>query len=106
MSPTKPGAIITVLYKRTPDLKFDLGYFQTTHVPLASKFWLPRGLMEAHAVIPTAESEFAFAMTMYWKSLEAWEDAMKVKEEMEVIRGDVGQFTNGAPLFVVGKVLP
>jgi uncharacterized protein (TIGR02118 family) len=102
---TKPGAIITCLYKRTPELTFDLDYFRAVHVPLARKYWDSRGLIKAYWAIPTDESEFAFVLTMYWTSLEAWQEAGKVTEEMEGIAADVPKFTNGKATFVAGKVL-
>lgn len=102
---TKPGAIITILYKRAPDLKFDTDYFQSVHVPLGTKYWSSRGLMEGYSTVPTEESEFAFMFTMYWKSLEAWQEAHQVAEEVGEIMADVPNFTNGTPTIVVGKVL-
>jgi uncharacterized protein (TIGR02118 family) len=102
---TKPGAIVTALYKRTPDLKFDYDYYQTKHVPLAGKFWAPRGLTEAYSTTPTEDSEFVLSLTMFWTSLDAWKEANQVADEMEEIFADVPNFTNGKPMFVVGKVL-
>jgi len=102
---TKPGAIITIIYKRTPELKFDYDYYRTVHIPLAAKFWNSRGLIEAHLAVPTEDSEFSYALTMYWTSLDAWQEANKVAEEMEQLAADVPKFTNEMPMFVVGKVV-
>jgi hypothetical protein len=101
----KAGAIITVHHKRKPDLTFDNDYLQNTHIPLAAKFWEPRGLLEAYSSFPTEDSEYAYTLTMFWKSLQAWEEATKVQEEMALIIADVAKFTNGEAVFVVGKVV-
>lgn len=53
----------------------------------------------------TSESEFAYQLVMEWGDLEEYETAMKDEEVLEILMGDVRNFTNGMPNFVVGKVL-
>lgn len=102
---SKPGTVITVLYKRTPDLKFDMDYYQNSHLHLARRMWGPRGLLADYSVLPSEDADFAFSLTMFWTSLSAWEEANKVDEEMKEIMSDVPNFTNGDPNFVVGKLI-
>lgn len=101
----KPGVIITVLYKRTPDLKFDLSYYLSHHIPLATKFWEPHGIIDATTAEPTPDSEYAYAITIQWKDMAGWEAASKDKEAMKTIMNDVPNFTNGQPIFIVSKVV-
>lgn len=101
----KPGALITVLYKRSPDLKFDLDYWLHNHVPFATKLWLPEGLIDGTASLPTEDSEFYISMTLRWTSLEDWEKASKNEETTGKIQDDVKNFANAEALFIVGKII-
>lgn len=94
-----------VLYKRTADLKFDLEYYLSHHIPMCLKYWKPYGVLDCRVVEADAASEYAYVVTMMWEDEAGWIKANAQKEEMANIMGDVGKFTNGVPLFVVGKVV-
>jgi uncharacterized protein (TIGR02118 family) len=102
---TTPGLIVTILWPRTADLSFDLHYYTHTHVPLARKLWAPRGCIASYVSEPGPESEYAYTSTLLWESAEAFAAAREVEEEMKQIMEDVPNFTNGAPVFVAGKVV-
>lgn len=102
---TKPGLIITILYRQSSNLTFNLDYYLTHHIPLTVKYWTPHGLLDTHVAKATRESEFAYAITMAWKDEAHWNDAKDTVNEMEEIMGDVKNFTNAEPVFVVGKVV-
>jgi hypothetical protein len=94
-----------VLYKRTPDLKFNLAYYLSHHIPLCLKYWKPYGVLDCRVVEADAKSEYAYVVTMMWEDEAGWIKANAQKEEMADIMGDVGRFTNGVPKFVVGRVV-
>jgi hypothetical protein len=101
----KPGALVTVLYRRTPDLIFNTGYYLSTHIPLLTGKWTTYGLLNTIFCEATSESEFSYQLIMAWGNLEEYDNAMKDEEVLEILMGDVRNFTNGTPSFVVGKVL-
>jgi uncharacterized protein (TIGR02118 family) len=100
-----PGLIITILWPRTSDLSFDLEYYTNVHIPLAQKLWTPRGCFASYVTQPGPESEFAYTSTLLWESAEAFAAAHANEAEMKEIMEDVPKFTNGTPVFVVGKVV-
>lgn len=102
---SKPGAIVTVLYRRTSDLTFNAAYYLSTHIPLFIEKWIPHGLLDATLCEATADSEFAYTVVTEWKDVEGFSTALKDEQELKIIMDDVPNFTNGAPIFVVGKIL-
>lgn len=101
----KTGALVTVLYRRTPDLAFNTAYYLSIHIPLLSEKWTTYGMLNTVFCEATSNSEFAYQLIMEWGDLEKYETAMKDEEVLEILMGDVRNFTNGTPIFVVGKVL-
>ncbi|KAF2873555.1 hypothetical protein BDV95DRAFT_659808 [Massariosphaeria phaeospora] len=103
---TPPGLIVTVLYPRSSDLKFNLNYYLSHHIPLATKIWTPHGLLGVTVGETLAEStEFAYTITTQWKDLEAWEAAQRDQTGLKELMSDVPKFTNAEPIFVVAKVV-
>ncbi len=103
--PSKPGAIVTVLYRRTSDLTFNTAYYISTHIPLFTEKWRPYGLLDVTLCEATADSEFAYTVVTEWKDAEGFSTALKDEQESKTIMDDVPNFTNGAPSFVIGKIL-
>jgi len=104
MSP-KTGALVTVLYRRTPTFTFDTSYYLSTHVPLFTSKWAPHGLLKATVSETVSDPEFVYEIVTEWETVKGYEDALKDEEELKVIMDDVKNFTNGTPVFVVAKVL-
>jgi hypothetical protein len=95
----------TVLYLRSSDFTFNLDYYLSHHIPLCLKYWKPHGLIEARVVEADADQQYAYIVTMMWKDKAAWAKAKAQDEEIADIMGDVKEFTNAEPLFVVGQVV-
>lgn len=99
------GVVVNIIYKRTPEFKFDMEYFLQTHIPLAAKAWAPYGLLDATVTEAPAESEYAIITNIRFKTLENWQKAMADTESIGPLLADVPNFTNGKPDFVVGTVV-
>jgi hypothetical protein len=100
-----PRQINTALYARTSNFTFDLTYYFNTHVPLVHNYWKPHGLIDAYIAEASPDSQFAYVVTMIWKDGESWEHAKGQEKEMTEIQADVGNFTNGVPEFVEGRIV-
>ncbi|KAF2726924.1 hypothetical protein EJ04DRAFT_479844, partial [Polyplosphaeria fusca] len=100
-----PGAIITALYPRKPDLTFDTEYYISHHIPLFTKLWRPYGAQDVYFTEAQPGSEYAYCVTLHFRDIEGWERAVGNEEEMGEIVGDVKNFTNGEAVFVVGRVV-
>jgi hypothetical protein len=105
MSSSKPQFATTVFYLRTPTLTFDLAYYLSHHIPLCLKYWKSHGVIDMRVVEANPDEIYAYVVTNSWSDEEGWENAKNQKEEMDEIMGDVEKFTNGDPIFVVGKVI-
>ncbi|KAF2652210.1 hypothetical protein K491DRAFT_605343 [Lophiostoma macrostomum CBS 122681] len=103
-SDTQPGALVTVLYKRTPDLKFDMDYYRDKHIPFAKSIWTKHGLLRVDITEPESDTEFAVKTVMAWKDLDAWKAAL-ADAETKGIMGDVERVTNAPPIFVPAKIV-
>ncbi|OAL05482.1 hypothetical protein IQ06DRAFT_69090 [Phaeosphaeriaceae sp. SRC1lsM3a] len=95
----------TVLYKRTPDLKFDLDYYLAHHIPLCLRLWKPRGVLDCRVVEAAPDQEYAYICTMMWGDESEFKTAFAQEDEIKEIMGDVGNYTNGKPITVAGRVV-
>lgn len=100
-----PGLLITILWPRTTDLKFDFDYYTSVHIPLARKIWAPRGCFASYVTQAAPDSEYVYVSTLLWESEEAFAAAYGNADEMKELMEDVPKFTNVTPVFVVGKVV-
>ncbi|KAH8696908.1 hypothetical protein GQ44DRAFT_718703 [Phaeosphaeriaceae sp. PMI808] len=105
MSAPTHEVVITILYKRAPDLTFDVAYFLNTHIPMAKKEWEKHGLLGGTIVEVSGESEYAYINEIRFKTLEGWQQAFSDQEKIGPLMADVSNFTNAKPDFVVGKVI-
>jgi uncharacterized protein (TIGR02118 family) len=96
--------IVTVLYKRTPDLWFNMDYYLADHMTLAKDIWTKHGLLHCSVCKPTEDSEFAVKTMMMWKDEAAWKAALEDEGTGEIME-DVKKVTNGTPTFVVAEVV-
>ncbi|KIW96785.1 uncharacterized protein Z519_02176 [Cladophialophora bantiana CBS 173.52] len=100
-------ATVTVLYP-TPDLEFNMEYYLSTHMPLVFSKWLSYGMKEWKVVkfedSPDGTKPYSVAAVMTWESMDALKTALKGKE-VEVIFGDVPNFSNKYALFLNGEVV-
>jgi len=101
---TPPQIIITILHKRAEGMTFDLEYFLKTHILLAAEHWRPYGLLGATITEGPNDSEYAYIVSISFKSADGWQKAV-ADPSIGVIMQDVSKFTNGKPEFLVGKVV-
>lgn len=104
-SQPKIGFTSTVLYRRTPNLTFNLDYYLAHHIPLCLRLWKPHGVIDCRVVEANPDQEYAYVVTMMWEDESQYKKAFAQEAEMAEIMGDVGKFTNGEPVFVVGRVV-
>ncbi|KAF2112874.1 hypothetical protein BDV96DRAFT_648508 [Lophiotrema nucula] len=100
---SKPSAIVSVLYPRIPDLKFNLDYYLTSHVPLTFKLLQPHGLLNGSVSEVVGDSDYAYNITLEFKDVQSWEKGLE--SGGKELTDDFKNFTNATPVFVVGKVV-
>ncbi|KAJ4290413.1 hypothetical protein N0V90_010629 [Kalmusia sp. IMI 367209] len=105
MSAPTHEAVVTILYKRTDDFKFDVEYFLTKHVPIVKEAWKPHGLLGATISEATPDSEIAYINAIRFQTLEGVQKVLADQEKLGPLMADIPNFTNGQPVFVVGKVV-
>jgi uncharacterized protein (TIGR02118 family) len=98
----------TVLYPTNPNATFDISYYLSTHMPLVAEKWGPFGLQAWSVVNFTNEHDgskppYSVQATLVWDKAESIKTA--IEEEGEVVFGDVKNFSNEAPVFMVGEVV-
>ena len=97
--------VINIIYKRTPDFEFNADYFVNKHVPMCEKVWGPHGLLGATVAEAAADSPYAIMASVRFKTLEGWQKAWSDAESIGWLMGDIENFTNQTPEFVVGTVV-
>jgi uncharacterized protein (TIGR02118 family) len=99
----------TVLYPATPSSTFDMSYYLSSHMPLVAEKWGPFGLQAWSVVNLTNEHDgglkppYSVQATLVWDKAESIKTA--IDKEGEVVFGDVKNFSNEAPVFMVGEVV-
>ncbi|KAF2498167.1 hypothetical protein BU16DRAFT_524326 [Lophium mytilinum] len=99
-----PSGIITVLYPRTATATFNLNYYLSTHLRLATKYWYPRGMKRYH-VETYAEGPYAVKAELLWDSLDAWKAATEVEVEMKELVEDIKKYSSEDPVRLYGEVV-
>lgn len=62
-------------------------------------------MIDCRVVEANPDQEYAYVVTMMWGDESQYKSAFAQESEMAEIMGDVGNFTNGEPVFVVGRVV-
>ncbi|KAI9665576.1 MAG: hypothetical protein M1831_001719 [Alyxoria varia] len=111
------AATVTVLYPNKPDLTFDLDYYKDKHMPIAKKFFEYTSHtitqlvhLDPSTKTPKPDSEgqtnpYAIQVVMHFDKLEDFQAKRQDAAGMGEVLGDVGNFTNGEPVFLVGEVV-
>lgn len=98
----------TVLYPASSDLTFDLDYYLKKHMPLAVKKWAKYGLKDWKVVqfAPGADGSqpYSIGAILTWESADGIRKALTGEEAAEVM-GDVKNYTNKNPVFLLGDVV-
>lgn len=96
----------TVLYPA--DAKFDLKYYLASHLPRVAKEWAPFGLQDWKVVElsagPDGGKPYGIAAIMTWDSLESIPKALESDVGKDIL-ADVENFSDKAPLFIIGDVV-
>jgi uncharacterized protein (TIGR02118 family) len=91
---------VTILYPRTDDSTFDMGYYTSSHMPM-----LAEAVGEACQGWGSASIGGGKYAAMGWlmvSSKEAWDAAMA--EHGAKVMGDVPNYTNVRPELLVGEI--
>lgn len=99
----------TVLYPNDDDIKFDMAYYLSTHMPLVQKNWGQYGLKrwEVTEYGPGgdgAKPPYAVGATLVFESQEDLGKALG-SEEAKPIFGDIPNFTNKQPVLMGGNMV-
>lgn len=98
-------ALVTVVYPSQPDAKFDLDYYNTTHIGLVTEKWTKYGLQKYWvADLRPSKGPYAIQCTMLWESFEGFKKA-GAAEESAAVFADVSNFTNLKATLLSGEVV-
>lgn len=101
--------IVSVLYPKTTESRFDVDYYLRTHIPLVRSRWSAMGLQKVD-LLQGASSLDGGAPTyevmgqLTFESQESLEKALT--QYGNEILSDIPNFTNVQPIIQTGKVLP
>src|SRR5580658_3875497 len=96
--------ILSVLYPRTGESRFDHGYYLEKHVPLVQSRLSPMGLerveiMRGNSAPDGSSAGFELICLLGFSSMEAMQQGLAVYGNE--IRADISNFTNVQPLVQV-----
>ena len=98
----------TVLYPAESDSTFDLSYYLKSHFPIVDKNWGPFGLKEwkviEFAAGPDGKKPYSIGAVLTWESEDGLKQALGGEEAKNVL-GDVPNFSNKSPVFLMGNVV-
>ena len=99
------AATITVLYENVEDATFDLGYYLATHMPLVDEKFKPFGLkgwrvLKAVGTVGDGTPRYSIIANLEFDAAEQFRAA--VAAEGGPVFGDVPNFSNKAPVVVIG----
>ncbi|GJC89625.1 hypothetical protein ColLi_12463 [Colletotrichum liriopes] len=100
---------VTVVFPNEPDAKYDIEYYIKTHMPLIEKLWGKYGsgswtVTKFQGGLDGSAPLYAFGSVVTWDSLDQIKAAFGGPEVGEIM-GDVGNFSNKQPIFLIGEVL-
>jgi uncharacterized protein (TIGR02118 family) len=101
--------ILSVLYPKTAESKFDVDYYLGTHIPLVRSRWSGMGLQKVDITHGTAALDggmpgYELIGQLTFESEESLSRALR-QYGNEII-SDIPKFTNVQPIIQTGKVLP
>lgn len=98
---------ISVLYPKTADLKFDMGYYHATHMKMVHDLWGTMGLHGARVLKGTPGPDgsapaYAVITLLEFESMAAFGKAAAAHGG--AIMGDVPNFTNVTPILQFNEI--
>ena len=99
---------ITVMYENVDDATFDLDYYMTEHMPLVDRKFKPFGIKGWRVLkavgTPTGEKPlYSIIANLEFDTAEQFKAA--VAAEGCLVFGDVPNFSNKAPVVVIGDLV-
>ncbi|KAL3418240.1 ethyl tert-butyl ether degradation [Phlyctema vagabunda] len=98
-------AQLTLLYPAPTDVEFDMEYYLEKHMPVVWKAWAPRGLDSYCVVDVEHDSGYCAECIMTWDCTASFKKAMDIKDEVEILFGDIKNFANVSPVVILGTVV-
>lgn len=102
--PSNQTTEITILYPSGSDVKFDMKYYLSTHMPLVQEKWGPEGLLAWKVLEFDGKAGWGVQATLEFKDVETFQKAASGPSAKEVF-DDVANFTNTKPTLLTGKVM-
>lgn len=102
-------ATLTALFPSDPDATYDMDYYVKHHMPLVQRTIGKHGMSSWTATrfgpgVDGSEPRYTFGSVAYWDSLASIKAAFAAPEVTEVM-GDVANFSNKQPVFLIGETL-
>lgn len=100
---------ITVVFPNEPDANYDIDYYIRHHMPLIQSLWGKYGVKGWSVTkygngIDGSAPLYAFGSVVVWESAAGIETAF-AGTEVAHIMGDVPNFSNKQPIFLIGEVV-
>ena len=100
--------VVTVLYPKTENSRFDFDYYAAKHIPLVQALWGGKGLIDAEFLRGTGTLDgsalgYSFIGKLTFSSLEAMQAALEAHGAE--IMGDIPNFSNVQPVIQLNEPL-
>lgn len=91
------------------DLKFDMSYYLKTHMPLVFDKWKQYGLQKWDIIeygpgLDGSKPQYRVCAVLHWDNADEVKTAAG-SEEAKPVFGDIANFTNAQPTFLMGSVV-
>lgn len=97
MNAKHSSVIVYVIYRGTPDTRFDRDYYVSRHLPLVMDAWRQYGLQELAAFFPAVGQEGTIAICECVFRDEAAVEAAFGSPQTPAVMADVARYTDAAP---------
>ena len=99
---------VSVMYPNGKDARFDFDYYRTTHMELVKKHLAPFGLLKTGVDKGisgggAAAAPYICIGHLYFESIDGYDRG--ISETGALLRGDIPNFTNIAPIRLVSEIL-
>ena len=100
---------ITVVFPTHADSNYNIDYYVSHHMPLIERHWKKFGLKSWSVTkfAPGLDGNpplYAFGSVVSWENEEGMKEAFGSPEAAEIM-GDVPNFSNVQPIFLLGQIL-
>lgn len=98
--------IVSVLYPLAGGVRFDLGYYMDSHIPLVERLLKPMGLRQTRVFESTApglDAEFGIIAELFFDTAEELNAALAAHGAET--QADIPNFTDATPVIWMGRVL-